>query len=91
MSEQESTVDTAAFIVETKIVTHTIFESGDDSAIKVELRIDDDGDGSFSLDDPDDDGFIQKPVEDLDMLIDMLIQARTIRDLLHLREGSAGA
>lgn len=75
-------MSTATFAADTKIVTHTIFESVDSGALSVELKIDDNGAGSFSIDDPDDEAYIQKPIEDLDLLIDMLIAARTIRNQL---------
>jgi hypothetical protein len=79
-------MSTATFAADTKIVTHTVFESTDSGALSVELKIDDNGDGSFSIDDPDDEAYIQKPVEDLDLLIAMLTAARTIRDQLRLHE-----
>lgn len=73
--------DAAVFVTDTVIVTHTTIETADPEQATVTIKIDDNGLGTFIIEDVE--SMIELPAEDLDNLIDMLSRAREIRNQLN--------
>ena len=61
----------------TTIVTHTTIEHGSNDELSIVLKIDDDGDGTFVIEDFE--SIVELSVDDLDALVEMLQEAQSIR------------